>query len=263
MSSRIGALVGFHLHQRRRAPLAWGLPLGLMSAFIVVIYPSVQGALAKVVAQYPEGLKQAFGIGELSNVEQYLHGEMLSLIVPLAVGYLAARAVADDLSGAAESGRMEMVLSTPVRRAAICAAAFVSAAVEVAAVLALTLVLSLLGSLVAGAGLDLGDALAGFAAVWPLALVAAGAVVVLSGLSLKTGVVTGAAAGFLVAMYVIDLVAKLDAGLSGIRYASIFHYYGNAIEAGIEPAAFIGLTAFGVLLTAVGAVLVERRDLSV
>jgi ABC-2 type transport system permease protein len=169
--------------------------------------------------------------------------------------------VANDLAGAAESGRLEMLLSAPVRRSAICAAAFASAAVEVAAVLALTLVLSLLGSLVAGSGLDLADALAGFAAVWPLALVAAGAVVVLSGFSLRTSVVTGAAAGFLVAMYVVDLVGKLDTGLSGVRYASIFHYYGNAIESGIEPAAFVGLAAFGVLLTIGGAALVERRDI--
>jgi ABC-2 type transport system permease protein len=188
---------------------------------------------------------------------------MLSLIVPLAVGYLAARAVANDISGAAESGRLEMVLSAPVRRAAVCAAAFLGAAAEIAAVLALTLALSLLGSLVAGSGLGFGSALAGFAAVWPLALVAGGFVVVLSGFSLKTSIVTGAAAGLLVAMYVIDLIGKLDTGLSGIRYASIFRYYGNAIESGIEPLAFVGLTALAMLLTALGAVLIERRDLTV
>jgi ABC-2 type transport system permease protein len=263
MTSRLAALIGFHLHERRRSPLAWGLPLGAMSAFIVIIYPSVQGALTKVVAQYPEGLKQAFGIGELSNVEQYLHGEMLSLIVPLAVGYLAARAVASDLGGAAESGRLEVLLSAPVRRGTVCAAAFLAAAVEVAAVLLLTLVLSLLGSLVAGAGLGFGDAVAGFAAVWPLAIVAAGLTVLVSSFSLKTSVVTGAVAGFLVAMYVIDLVGRLDEGISGIRYASIFRYYGNAIESGIEVFAFLGLTALGAVLVLIGAALFERRDIEV
>lgn len=262
MSAQLAALIGFHLRERRRSPLAWGLPLGAMSAFIVAIYPSVQGALTKVVAQYPEGLKQAFGIGELANVEQYLHGEMLSLIVPLAVGYLAARAVASDLSGAAESGRLEVVLSAPVTRRAICLGAFLAAAVEVAAVLLLTLVLSLLGSLATGAGLGVGHALAGFAAVWPLALVGGGIAVVVSGFSLKTSVVTGVVAGFLVAMYVIDLLGKLDESISGLRYASIFKYYGNAIEAGIEPAAFIGLTALALVLAAVGAWLFERRDLT-
>jgi len=233
-----------------------------MSAFIVVIYPSVQGALTKVVAQYPEGLKQAFGIGELSNVEQYLHGEMLSLIVPLAVGYLAARAVASDLSGAAESGRLDVVLSAPVPRAAVCAAAFLASAVEVAVVLALTLILSLFGSVVAGSGLGVGDAIQGFAAVWPLALVACGLAVVVSGFSLKTSVVTGAATGILVAMYVLDLVGKLDSGLSWVRYASIFKYYGNAIETGIEPLAFVGLACLGAALLALGAMLFARRDLA-
>lgn len=262
MSASLPALVGFHLHERRRSPLAWGLPLGAMSAFIVIIYPSVQGALTKVVAQYPEGLKQAFGIGALSNVEQYLHGEMLSLIVPLAVGYLAARAVAGDLSAAAESGRLEVVLSAPVTRSTICLAAFLAAAVETAAVLLLTLVLSLLGSLVAGAGLGAGHALAGFAAVWPLALVAGGLAIVVSGFSLKTSVVTGTVAGLLVAMYVIDLVGKLDESISGVRYASIFRYYGNAIESGIEPLAFVGLVVLALLLAWIGAVLFERRDLS-
>ncbi|MBS1679590.1 MAG: ABC transporter permease subunit [Actinobacteria bacterium] len=263
MNDRLAAVVGFHLQERRRSPLAWGLPLGAMSAFIVAIYPSVQSALTKVVAQYPEGLKQAFGIGELANVEQYLHGEMLSLIVPLAVGYLAARAVASDLSGAAESGRLEVVLSAPVTRTAVCLAAFLAAAVEVAAVLLLTLVLSLLGSLVAGAGLGVGDALAGFAMVWPLALVGAGLAIVVCGFSLKTSVVTGVVAGFLVAMYVVDLIGKLDDSLSGVRYASIFKYYGNAIESGIDPVAFLGLTAFSLLLGWIGAMLFERSDLNV
>lgn len=258
----LAALIRFHLHERRRSPLAWGLPLGAMSAFIVAIYPSVQGALTKVVAQYPESLKQAFGIGELGNVEQYLHGEMLSLIVPLAVGYLAAWAVASDLSGAAEAGRLEIVLSAPVTRSAVCLAAYLAAAIEVAAVLLLTLLLSLLGSLVAGAGLAAGDALAGFAAVWPLALVGGALAVVVSGFSLKTSVVTGIVAGFLVAMYLLDLIGKLDEGLSGVRYASIFRYYGNAIEDGIEPLAFLGLLALALALAWIGAALFERRDLS-
>jgi ABC-2 type transport system permease protein len=262
MSSQLGALVLTHLSDRRRSLLAWGVPLGLWSAFIVLIFPSVEGALSKAIKNYPPALKEAFGIGELTNVEQYLHAEMLSLIVPLALGYLAVRAVASGLSGAAESGRLDVLLSAPVSRSRLAAASFAATAVELAIVLVLTVILTGLGSLVSGADLSLGSALVGYANVWPLALVFAGLGVIATGFSLRTSVVTGAVAGVLVTMYVIDLIGKLDPGLSGLRYASVFKYYGNAIEDGIEPIAFIGVTAAAIIFAAVGAWLFERRDLS-
>ena len=161
---------------------------------------------------------------------------MLSLIVPLALGYLAVRAVASGLSGAAESGRLDVLLSAPVSRrqpgggelrgarrwsSPWCwwsPTAFAG-----------------LGSLISGAGLSLGSALAGFANVWPLALLFAGLGVVATGWSLRTSVVTGSVAGVLVSMYVIDLVGRLDPDLSGVRYLSVFKYYGKAIEDGIDP----------------------------
>jgi ABC-2 type transport system permease protein len=262
MSSQLGALVLAHLSDRRRSLLAWGVPLGLWSAFIVLIFPSVEGALSKAIKNYPPALKEAFGIGELTNVEQYLHAEMLSLIVPLALGYLAVRAVASGLSGAAESGRLDVLLSAPVSRSRVAAASFAATAVELAIVLVLTVLFTGLGSLVSGADLSFGAALAGYANVWPLALMFAGFGVIATGFSLRTSVVTGAVAGVLVSMYVIDLIGRLDPDLSGIRYVSVFRYYGNAIEDGIEPLAFFGVTVVSIVLATFGAWLFERRDLS-
>ncbi len=187
---------------------------------------------------------------------------MLSLIVPLALGYLAMRAVASGLAGAAETGRLDVVLSAPVSRSRVVVSGFLASAIELAAVLLVTGVITGLGSILAGAGLDAGDAIAGFANVWPLALLFAGLGIVVCGFSLRTSVVTGSVAGVLVAMYVIDLVGRLDTSLSGLRYASVFKYYGNAIEDGIEPLAFIGVTLAAILLAALGAWLFERRDLA-
>jgi ABC-2 type transport system permease protein len=258
----LSALVLAQLHERRRSLLSWGLPIGAWSAFVVVIYPSVEDALSKAIASYPESLKQAFGIAELTSVEQYLNAEMLSLIVPLAVGYLAARSVASGLSGAAESGRLDVLLSAPVSRRSLVASGFLAAAVELAAVLLVAVLITALGSVIAGAGLSFGLALAGYANVWPLALLVAGLGIVATGFSLRTSVVTGSVAGLLVAMYVLDLVGRLDTGLDWIRYGSVFRYYGKAIEDGIEPLAFAGVTAVAVLLAWLGAWLFERRDLS-
>jgi ABC-2 type transport system permease protein len=258
----VSALIAAQLHERRRSLLSWGLPIGVWSAFVVAIYPSVEDALAKAIASYPEALKQAFGIADLTSVEQYMNAEMLSLIVPLAVGYLAVRSVASGLSGAAESGRLDVLLSAPVSRRRLVAAGFAAAAVELAAVLLVGVAICMLGSLLAGAGLSFGLALAGYANVWPLALLFAGFGVVATGWSLRTSVVTGSVAGVLVAMYVLDLVGRLDSGLDWVRYGSVFRYYGTAIEDGIDPLSFLGVTAVAVGLAALGAHLFERRDIS-
>jgi ABC-2 type transport system permease protein len=255
-------LVVTHLHDRRRSVLAWGLALGLWSAFIVSIFPSIEDALSKATKGYPPALKEAFGISELANVEQYLQAEMLSLIVPLALGYLAVRAVASGLSGAAESGRLDVLLSAPVSRRSLVAASFAATAVELALVLAVAIAFAVLGSALSGAGLSFGSALAGFANVWPLALLFAGLGVVATGWSLRTSVVTGSVAGVLVSMYLVDLIGRLDSDLSGVRYISIFKYYGNAIEDGIDPLAFLSVVVAAIVLAGLGAWLFERRDLS-
>jgi beta-exotoxin I transport system permease protein len=262
MTAQLRALIATHLYDRRRSVLAWGLPMGLFSAFIVAIFPSVETSISKAVQGYPQGLKEAFGIGQLTSVEQYLHAEMLSLIVPLAMGYLAVRAVASGLTGAAESGRLDVLLSAPVSRSRVVAAGFLATAVELAEVLLVTGLLCGLGSLIAGSGLDAGRAAAGFANVWPLALLFAGCGAIAAGFSLRTSIVTGAVAGLLVAMYVIDLMGRLDSSLADLRYLSVFKYYGNAIEDGIEPLAFVGVTLAACLLAAIGAWLFERRDLA-
>jgi ABC-2 type transport system permease protein len=214
------------------------------------------------VEKYPSGLKEAFGIGELSSVEQYLHAEMLSLIVPLALGYLAVRAVASGLAGAAESGRLDVLLSAPVSRRRLCAAGFLATAAELAVVLLIAALITGVGSLLSGAGLEAGPAAEGFANVWPLALLFAGLGVVACGFSLRTSVVTGAIAGVLVGMYVIDLIGKLDPSLDWIRYGSVFKYYGNAIEEGIEPLSFCGVLVAAAVLAALGSWLFDRRDIS-
>ncbi|HEX6229467.1 MAG TPA: hypothetical protein VFZ41_08425, partial [Solirubrobacterales bacterium] len=152
--------------------------------------------------------------------------------------------------------------SAPVSRSRLVAAGFAATAVELASVLLVALFLTMAGSVLADAGLSFGPALAGFADVWPLALLFAGLGIVVTGWSLRTSVVTGSVAGVLVAMYVADLIGRLDPGLDWVRYGSVFRYYGKAIEDGIDPLAFVGVTAVALALGALGALLFERRDLA-
>jgi ABC-2 type transport system permease protein len=249
------------LADRRRSVLWWGLSLGALAALMVTIYPSVDEAIQDATRNYPSTLREAFGIGDLSTVQQYLTAEVFSLIAPLAAAFFAIRSVVRDLPAAEEAGRLDVLLSAPVSRRALVAGSFATAAVALAGVLLIVAVLMLLASAIAGAGLPAGDALAGAFGVWPVALLGAGAAVVATGLTSHAPVVTGAAGGLLVAMYVLDVVGRIAPGGDWVRYASVFRYYGKPVEDGIDIASFAGIAVASACLLALGAWLFDRRDI--
>jgi ABC-2 type transport system permease protein len=254
------AVIRRGLSDNRRAPLIWGGPLGAMSALMVAIWPSVEGSVEELMESYPESLKEAFNIRALTTVEQYIDAEMLSLIVPLAVAFLAVRIVTRALAGAEEQRYLDTVLATPVARSTLVAGSMVVAAVAVAAVLAVTTALTWLVGTATGADPSLVILTRGMANVWPLAMLFAGLSALASGFLHRSAPVTGIAVGTLVGMYVLDVVGKLTDSAEALRYVSAFNYYGSAVQDGIDPLAFAGLTLLGVALAAGGATALNRRD---
>ena len=84
--------------------------------------PSIRGSIDQIAKNYPAGLKEAFGVQAMNTVEGYIHAEMFSLIVPLAMGYFAIRAVAGAIVGAEERGYLDTILALPVSRTVLIAA---------------------------------------------------------------------------------------------------------------------------------------------
>jgi ABC-2 type transport system permease protein len=254
------AVVRRGLRDHRRAWLTWGLPLGAMSALMAAIWPSVEGALDEALENYPESLKEAFNIREITSVEAYIDAEMMSLIVPLAIAFLAVRIMTRAIAAAEEQRYLDTLLAAPVARTTLMAGTLLVAAVVVAVVLAVMTALTWLAALLVGTDASLVVLGRGAANVWPLAMLFAGVAAVAAGTLHRSAPVTAIATGTLVGMYVIDLVGKLADEVEPLRYASAFKYYGSAIQDGIDPLAFAGLTLAGVALTVVGAVLLRRRD---
>lgn len=62
-------------------------------------------------------------------------------------------------------------------------------------------------------------------------------------------------------MYFVEVLGRLSETVGRVDVLSAFHYYGSAIEDGLDPGAFVGLVAAGVALAAAGGLLFERRDL--
>ena len=249
------------LRDQRRAPLWWGGALGAMCALMVAIWPSIKDSLARAVETYPEGLRETFRVDDLDTVAAYLDTEMFSLIVPLAVGVLGARCVTRAIAAAEDRRHLDVLLSAPLGRGTLVAGVLLATAATLAAVLALTAALAWLASVAAGAGLGLGEALAGVASVWPVGMFCAGLAAAAGGALHGSGHVTAIAVGTLVGMYVLDLVGRLSDGLDWARWGSVFRFYGSALRDGLDVPAFTGVAVVGLLLAAAGALLLGRRDI--
>jgi ABC-2 type transport system permease protein len=212
------------------------------------------------LAQTALGLKEAFNIREIASVEAYIDAEMMSLIVPLAVAFLAIRVVTRAIAGAEEQRYLDTLLAAPVPRAVLVAGTFVVAAIVTAVVLAVSTLLTWIVAVLVGTDASLIILARGAANVWPLAMLFAGIAALSASLLHRSAPVTAIATGTLVGMYVIDLVGKLADEVEPLRYVSAFRYYGSAIQDGIDPLAFAGVTLAGIALALVGAVMLRRRD---
>lgn len=246
---------------QRRAVLTWGGSLGALGAFMAAIYPSVRDTIDKVSASYPAGLKEAFGVDAMNTVEGYVHAEMFSLIVPLAVGFFAIRSATRETVMAEERGYLDTLLSLPLSRRVLVAGAFIATAVIAAGILAVTGIMTFVAGRIAGTGISPGLTAAGAMGLWPLTVFFAGVAVLAGGVLRRSNAVTGAATGTLVAMYILDLAGRLADALAPLRWISAFRYYGAPLRDGIDVSWFAVLTVAGILLAAAGALLFERRDL--
>lgn len=254
------ALVRRGLRDQRRAPLTWGGSLGLMSAMMAALWPVIEDSMDELMNSYPAGLKEAFNIAELNSVEAYVDAEMLSLIVPLAIAFLAVRIAARAIAGAEERGYLDTLLAAPVARSTLVAGAFLVSAIVVAEVLVVITALTWIAGWVAGAEPSLAVLGRGYANVWPLAMLFGGLALLAAGALRRAATVTAVAVGTLVAMYVVDLVGKLADPIEPLRSVSAFKHYGSAVQDGIDPLAFAGRAVAGGVLAVVGALLFNRRD---
>jgi len=254
------ALVRRGLRDNRRAPLSWGGSLGAMTALMTALWPSIKGSTAQLVDSYPAGLKEAFGISQLDSAEAYVDAEMLSFVVPLALGFFAVRCAIRMTVVAEDRGHLDTLLSLPLSRRALVAASFVVTGLVLAAILAVVWSMTWLTGLIAGAGISASALAAGLANVWPLAMVAAGLAALAAGVVHRPATVTAIGAGGLAAMYVLDVAGKLASAVEPLRVVSPFRWYGSAIKDGLDLTHALGLTLVAIALAAIGAQLFERRD---
>lgn len=226
----IGSIVG--LETRRSLGLTlWIVVVGLVyGGFMAALFPTLREN-SKLIDDYikilPKAFLAAFGMesGGLANpgtfFSTYIGTWLWPVLAALAGILLATRPVAADL----DRGFLELPLSTRIPRVRYLALTIAVHAAAIVAMAAATVAGFLAIGLVVGAGFDNGRLLLVVVPSTALAFAIHGVAAALSVVTLSRGLAGGITAGVLLAMYLMNIVARLQPDLEWLGTLSAFRYF--------------------------------------
>jgi ABC-2 type transport system permease protein len=239
----------------------------------MALFPTLQKEaqdMAKMLDTMPEGMWKAFNIDKASltfeKVGPYLAMEQFNFIWPVLAVIFAIGFAGYALANEIEKGTIEVLLAQPISRTKLFFARYLAGLLNIAAfcafsILAIIPLATLQGVEVNNTGI-FALTLISFLFVWAVYSITFAASAIFSEKS-KVAFVGG---GFLILMYVANILAGLEEKLSNLQYLSFFHYYNPANA--IEEATFVEYSLYvygGVILIAslIALFWFNKRDIAV
>jgi ABC-2 type transport system permease protein len=260
----------FRLEFRRgRMLILWvGLVAMLYAGGITVFYPTIlenAAAFEKMLEIYPKEIMAAFGItGSLGDAGTFINSYIFQFLWPL-VAAIAAILMATRVASDAETGFLDLPLSSRLPRLRYLGAIIGAQTLALAILSAMTIFAIVVVDLFIEPDFDVGRlAMAGVHA-FAMAIAIAGVTTALAVALLDRGRAGGLAAGILIVMYLLNVIAQLSPDLREIARLSAFHYFD------LKPVISTGAYPIGdsllYLAVAIGGwvaalVLFHRRDLA-
>ncbi len=236
----------------------WAIGLVIYCGLIVGIYPSVSDAID--ISLIPANLRAAFNINDFTQLASFLSSELFGVILPLLLPFYGIIALSNVVAGAEERGRLDVLLGNPIPRRHLILGSFLVVAVFL---LFLTAVIGTVVFSVANA-LDLNlsarQTVRAAFALWPLTLAFSAFALAMSSMVRQRSVALGVPAAILFLMYLMNVIGRLAPSVSGIRFASAYHYYGSSIIDGVWWTGVAVLLAAATLVV-IAAVMFNRRDI--
>lgn len=248
------------VRQNLRTGLIWAIALGIYVAIIVLIFPTFRdsGALAAVNA-YPEPLREAFGLDQLTSVGPFVHSQIYSY-APLVLAFFPIMAFSAAIAGAEERGALDILLGNPIPRRNVVLATWIAIALILFGVLVVAGAASWAGSAAVDAGLSARVAFRGALNVFPIALAFGSLALLLSAWLRSRGAVIGISFVVMFLMYLVEIIGKLVPDYGWISWASAFRFYGEPIIDGTNWWHVGTLLVISVLLLGGAIALFDRRD---
>jgi ABC-2 type transport system permease protein len=219
------------------------------------------------VESYPDVLKSLFGISEGASIASgagFLDVELFGFMLPLLVLVLAIGSGARTFAGEEDAGRLELLLSYPVRRRDAVLAKGAAVGVEVVLVSVATGAALVVLDPVFDLGLRAGNVLGALVTLAALGLaygwLALGIGAALGHRALAIGVAAGTAA----AAYLVNGLHELAGWLDPLRFLSPFWLVGSSpLQGNTDYAGVLAVAVLAATFLVAGALLAEGRDLQV
>jgi ABC-2 type transport system permease protein len=260
----------FRLELRRGfALVAWISVICVAYAgFIMLFYPTMienAAAFEDMLALYPKELMAAFGIqGSLVDPGTFINSYVFQFLWPLVAAiagiFLATRVAAD-----ADSGFLDLPLSSRLPRVRYLGATIVAQIVGLAVLTALTIGTVVAVDLFIAPDFDWARLTAAGLHAFAMAAAITGVTCALAVILLDRGRAGGLVAGILIVMYMLNVVAQLAPDFKELARLSAFHYFDLAgvIDTGTYPVVDSAIFAVTAMLGWLLALWVfRRRDLA-
>ncbi len=248
---------------RLRVPAAVLAGLGLIAVMVAVgaLFPSVGHTIGTL--HVPKSVSNLLGGGDYGTITGWFRSEIASIYGPLVIGALAITGASATTAGEEEDRIMGLVLAHPIRRARLIAAKAAAIAVVVLVIAFATWIGLIVGVAVGGGGITLAHMTA-LAVQLAFFGFATGAVAIALGAGTgRRSLATGVAGAVGIGGWLINSFAPLVGGIGWLKYISPFYYYAgrDPLTHGVDILGIIVLGVVSLVLTAVGMIGIDRRDL--
>ena len=228
-------------------------------AALLFVIPGFQKAFNQAVQQTP--WLASYLSDTPTNTNAAMLGTLVFAFVPALVVILALT-LALKWSSDLETGRLELVFSTPQSRPRVLLERFGANALIVLLAPVLTWLTLTLGAQLANLAVDQGRLLAASFSMLPPALIAMGLVYAMAG-RLRYGAVLGIVTAYLVLSYVQESLEGNIQFPGWLMSLSVFHLYGNPAFLGMNWTNFLGMMGVGIALLVIGLVQFRFVDIEV
>ncbi len=249
--------------------MAWAASIASLVVVTVAFWPAFKGAtelgamLEQMLEQVPPGLIEAFGMQDFSSPAGYLRGNLYDLLVPLLFGAAAVVFAGGMTAGEEDAGRLELVVSQPVSRAAVFLGRGGAVLVWLVVLVAATLVAQVASDAVFGLEIATDRLATTIVLCGLLGAFHGGLALAVAGWLPRPSAVLGIGLGVLVGGFVVAALLPLSADLRPWAGLSPWDWAlaGDPLVNGGEPWRYAALVVPTAILVGIGVAGFVRRDL--